>query len=230
MYWMADVIAIIVEGVIPQCSILQQLADVGAKWQLELPPQGVFVNTGRCYLPGDRWIITAIGWCYCQVADGIGTGSNYFSLSYWGVEQKPTHTDLYLQWGSNHTVSSKYSVVGSSHHRAKTFCSSHELLQQEEDHLKQALTRCRYPAWAINKIKTKTKATANKTSRGQKNSANNIQKPHMVIPYYKGISESLQNTCRKHGVKVYFKGGNTIKNLLVPPKDQDTIQKKWSHL
>ena len=141
------------------------------------------------------------------------------------VYRKPTHTDLYLQWGSNHTVSSKYSVVGALHHRPKTTCSSLELLQQE-DHLKQALTRCNYPAWAINKIKMKTKATANKTSRGQKNSGNNIQKPHMVIPCYKGISESLKNTCRKHGVQVYFKGGNIIKNLLMAPKDQDTIQKK----
>ena len=48
----------------------------------------------------------------------------------------------------------------------------------------------------------------------------------MVIPYYKGISESIMKTCSKHGVQVYFKGGNTIKNLLVAPKDQDTIQKK----
>ena len=72
----------------------------------------------------------------------------------------------------------------------------------------------------------KTKAMTNKTSRGQKNSGNNIQKPHMVIPYYKEISESLKNTCRKHGVQVCFKGGNTIKNLLMAPKDQDTIQKK----
>ena len=48
----------------------------------------------------------------------------------------------------------------------------------------------------------------------------------MVILYYKGISESLKDTCRKHGVQVYFKGGNTIKNLLMAPKDQDTIQKK----
>ena len=118
------------------------------------------------------------------------------------------------------------SVIGSLHHRAKTICSNHELLQQEEDHLKQALTKCNYPAWAINKIKIRTKATTNKTSRGQKNSGNNIQKPHMVIPYYKGISESLKNTCRKHGVPVYFKGGNTIRNLLMAPKDQDTIQKK----
>ena len=140
--------------------------------------------------------------------------------------RKPTHTDLYLQWDSNHTVSSKYSVIGSSHHRTKNICSSQELLQQEEDHLKQALTRCKYPAWAINKVKIKTKATANKTSRGQKNSDNNIPKPHMVILYYKGISESLKNTCRKHGVQVYFKGGNTIKNLLMAPKDKDAIQKK----
>ena len=145
--------------------------------------------------------------------------------------RKPTCTDLYLQWDSNHTESSKYGVVDSIHHRAKTICFSPELLQQGEDHLKQALTRCKYPAWAINKVKIKTKSTANKISRGQKNSGNNIQKLHMVIPYYKGISESIKNTCRKHRVQVYFKGGNTIKNLLMAPKDQDTIQKKkWSHL
>ena len=142
------------------------------------------------------------------------------------VYRKPTHTDLYLQWDSNHTVSSKYSVVGSLHHRAQTICSSPELLQQEEEHLKQAFTRCKYPAWALNKVKIKTKATAIKNSRGTKNSGNSIQKPYIVIPYYKGISESINKTCSKHGVQVYFKGGNTIKNLLVAPKDQDTIQKK----
>ena len=48
----------------------------------------------------------------------------------------------------------------------------------------------------------------------------------MVISYYKGISESIKKTCSKHGVHIYFKGGNTIKTLLVAPKDQDTIQKK----
>ena len=48
----------------------------------------------------------------------------------------------------------------------------------------------------------------------------------MVVPYYKGLSESLKKVCSKHGVQVYFKGGNIIKNLLVTPKDQDPIQKK----
>ena len=48
----------------------------------------------------------------------------------------------------------------------------------------------------------------------------------MVVPYYKGVSESLKKICGKHGVQVYFKGGNTIKSLLVAPKDQDPILKK----
>ena len=32
--------------------------------------------------------------------------------------------------------------------------------------------------------------------------------------------------CNRHGVQVYFIGGNTIKILLVAPKDQDPILKK----
>ena len=47
-----------------------------------------------------------------------------------------------------------------------------------------------------------------------------------MIPYYQGISESMKKACSEYGVQVYFKGGNTIKNLLMAPKDQDTIQKK----
>ena len=78
--------------------------------------------------------------------------------------RKPTHTDLYLQWDSNHTVSSKYSVVGSLHHRAQTICSSPELFQQDEEHLKQALTRCKYPAWTLNKVKIKVKPQPRRTA------------------------------------------------------------------
>ena len=83
------------------------------------------------------------------------------------VYRKPTHTDLYLQWDSNHTVSSKYSVGGSLQHRANTICSNKEMLKSEEHHLEEALTRCKYPAWAINKAKMKTKTAANKNKKEQ---------------------------------------------------------------
>ena len=48
------------------------------------------------------------------------------------VYRKPTHTDLYLQWDSHHTLTSKYSVTGTLHHRAQTICSNPLLLKEED--------------------------------------------------------------------------------------------------
>ena len=144
------------------------------------------------------------------------------------VYRKPTHTDLYLQWDSHHTVSAKDSVVGTLYHRAETICSSPLLLQQEEKHLQKALHRCKYPAWALNRVKIKQRSSAKKRSNATQTGHDNPnqQKPYMVIPYYRGLSESLKKICSRHGVQVYFKGGNTIKNLLMAPKDKDPIMKK----
>ena len=144
------------------------------------------------------------------------------------VYRKPTHTDLYLQWDSNHTITSKYGVVDTLHHRAKVICSSPELLQQEEKHLHQALTRCNYPEWALKRAKiiSKTRKAKKQKNSAKDSSSSLTQKPYMVVPYYKGVSESLKKICGKHGVQVYFKGGHTIKSLLMTPKDQDPILKK----
>ena len=42
------------------------------------------------------------------------------------IYRKPT-TDMYLQWDSQQPISSKYSIVGTLHHRAKTVCSDSSL-------------------------------------------------------------------------------------------------------
>ena len=34
-----------------------------------------------------------------------------------GVFRKPTHTDLYLPWDSNHNIAAKYSVINTLAHR-----------------------------------------------------------------------------------------------------------------
>ena len=47
----------------------------------------------------------------------------------------------------------------------------------------------------------------------------------MVLPYVKGLSESMKNIYNKHWVQVYYKGGNTIKGLVMAPKDKDHITK-----
>ena len=53
--------------------------------------------------------------------------------------RKPTHTDLYLQWDSHHTIAAKYSGMNTLHHRARAVCSSPQLLKKEEEHLQRVL-------------------------------------------------------------------------------------------
>ena len=103
------------------------------------------------------------------------------------------------------------------------------MLQQEEEHLHKALTKCKDSAWALNRVEIKTQAPAKKNNRrGPNNSGNNTnnQNPYMVVPYSKGLSESIKKACSKHGAQVYFKGGMTIKNLPIAPKDKDPILKR----
>ena len=143
--------------------------------------------------------------------------------------RKPTHTDLHLHWDSHHYLSAKLSVINTLKHSAKTVCSNHYLLRVEEDHVNKALRRCKYPAWALNRANIKQKNN-NRTNQGSGNNKNNTgsnnNKSYIVVPYVKGMSESCKNICRKHGIEMYFKGGNTIKNLLVHPKDKPTILQK----
>ena len=54
---------------------------------------------------------------------------------------KPTHTDQYLQSDSHHNLSTKYSVIGTFTHRAKTVCTKPELLQKELAHFQEALVK-----------------------------------------------------------------------------------------
>ena len=54
-----------------------------------------------------------------------------------------------------------------------------------------------------------------------------------IIAYYKcyliiiyNVSESYKRICKKYGIEVHFKGGHTIKDLLMAPKDKDPLLKK----
>ena len=155
--------------------------------------------------------------------DILITPSRDGSLSTSGY-RKPTHTDLYLQWDSHHTLTSKYSVIGTLQHRAQTICSDPQLLH-EEQHLKSALRKNKYPTWALNKIQMKSKNQDTIQAPTKRTNTNN-QKSHIVVPYYSGLSESIKNIGSKYGAAVYFKGGSTSKNLLMSPKDKDPIQKQ----
>ena len=77
------------------------------------------------------------------------------------VYRKPTHTDQYLNFRSNHTLAVKYGVIKTLHHRAETVTSNKQDLKQEKEHLKSALFNNGYTDWSIQmgatKIKERTK-------------------------------------------------------------------------
>ena len=90
--------------------------------------------------------------------------------------------------------------------------------------------QCQYPMWAINKVLQKQqqqqKGTTNK--RYIPSDQPTKKKCHIIVRYSQGICDSFKTICQKYGVQVHFKGETALKNLLVSPKDKDTITKKSS--
>ena len=131
------------------------------------------------------------------------------------VYRKPTHTDLYLQWDSHHNLTCKYSVVNTLTHRAKAVCSTPQLLTEELNHLEGALAKCKYPRWAFQKV---LKSQESKKNKKKEKKPLTQKRCHIVVPYTKGLCESYKSICSKYGVQAYFRGGNTLKNLLMFPR------------
>ena len=128
------------------------------------------------------------------------------------------------------TITSLPSLVSSKpfSHRASTVCSNPELLQKEKEHLRKALTKCNYPKWALDKVEKRlNKSSSQVNDRGNHNAQSANQgvpsKGHIVIPYTQGLCESIKKICGRYGIQTHFKGGRTIKNLLVSPKDKDPM-------
>ena len=102
------------------------------------------------------------------------------------VYRKPTHTDQYLQWDSHHHLSAKFSVIQTLSHRASTVCSNPDLLQQEKDDLRKALTKCKYPKWALDKAEKRLNRSSRQVNDGGTNnaqSANHEVKTRGTLPY-----------------------------------------------
>ena len=121
------------------------------------------------------------------------------------------------------SVSSKPSPLGPPPCAVILSCS-----KREKEHLRKALTKCNYPKWALDKVEKSLNRSTRQVNDGGNNSAQpanpGVQsKGHIVIPYTQGLCESIKKICGRYGIQTHFKGGKTIKNLLVSPREKDPM-------
>ena len=154
------------------------------------------------------------------------------------------YTEQYLQWDSHHNLAAKYSVINTLTHRARNVCTKPELLNKEKHCLRKALTNCKYPKWALDKVERKflnrNKENSNTHGEPSKEHNNNPSsnttgmvpnkdknsKGHIVMLYTQGLEESIKKICRRYGIHSHFMGSRTIKEMLMKPKDKDPIDRK----
>ena len=144
---------------------------------------------------------------------------NNFSKS---VYRKPTHTDQYLHWDSNHHITAKQSVFNTLAHRAKVVSPTQDKLDKEMQHIKAALQQCQLPNWALNQWHHKF-PNSNQSNNKNNQQDNNPNKRNitLVVPYMPGTGEKFKKLCRNKGIQVHFRGTNTLKTLLSNPMDKD---------
>ena len=145
------------------------------------------------------------------------------------VYRKPTHTDQYLNYQSNHHLEHKRSVVRSLLYRADNVVSDTKDQEAEKNHVATALKASYgFPDWMLN-IPIQDKEHQKKSNKYSNSPTQNANKDQIILPllYIRGTSEKLARIFKKHGVTTYHKPTNTIRSiLLVNPKDKTPIEKK----
>jgi hypothetical protein len=121
------------------------------------------------------------------------------------IFRKPTHTNQYLNFSSNHHVSHKLSVPKTLFHRADTLISEEEDKEKEREYVKKSLRKCGYPEWAFEK---------KKKEKPKKKDDEDGEKLRVCIPYVKHLSEKIARELRKHDFEVMYIPTTKIKNIL----------------
>ena len=140
----------------------------------------------------------------------------------------------------------KYSGINTLTHRARTASTKPELLNQEIQHLSKALTKCKYPRWALDKIErtfiSNNQKESNEGNNQREQSENNtdntsgnpegrdstkeVQQGALSCTIHARTRRKYKNICKRFGIQTHLKGNRNIKNILVKPKDKDSLDRK----
>ena len=131
--------------------------------------------------------------------------------------RKPTHTDQYLNFHSNHQVSAKESVVSALFTLADNIISEPTDLRTENERIIKVLTDNDYNKQIITKVRR------NIEKRNHSNVQNKEDKEYVGyinLPYIAGTSEILRRIFQKHKFRCTFYSSDTLRKTLSNPKDK----------
>ena len=172
-------------------------------WLMVLPRWLMLLPYSWCYC--HCFVLFVLGRCYSLVADVIAT---IVVILYW---------QMLLPGGWWNCLLLVWMADGIAMGQCFNFNS--DVLCKFSSHM------CgRWYLLYLNQNPSRNKNRISNNQTGQKTNTNkNIC---MVVPNQQGLSERVKNTCQKYGIQVHFKGGQTIKDLFMAPKDKDTITNK----
>ncbi|GJQ65329.1 hypothetical protein Trydic_g7445 [Trypoxylus dichotomus] len=130
------------------------------------------------------------------------------------VYRKPTHTDRYLHYNSNHHPKQKRAVIKMLVDRAARICE-HQHIEQELQHLNQALQANGYEnpqvKRAMRPSNSKRTADEHQPSRDWQTTA--------YLPYIKSVTDRIGKTHERHNIKTIYKPTQQLCHQLRSAKD-----------
>ena len=122
------------------------------------------------------------------------------------IYRKPTHTQQYIHWNSNHPKNMLLGVLKGLIHRAHMLCDLKEDLLEELDLLKNVFISNGYPEKLVSKTITESwpRETLKAVLKGVQQDVE-VENPKdyfevLHAPYVKGFSEGLQRRLRRLGI------------------------------
>ena len=136
------------------------------------------------------------------------------------VHHKSTHTDKYLDFHSHHPLSQKKSVVTTLLSCAKDLSSCAVSHKEERNHVVKALEGNGYPRQFIRRsAPSPTLPQSQEANSGDEDEDDAKKSPVVTLPCIRGLSETLKRILEQLNITVRFKPNNTLRRLLVRPKD-----------
>ncbi|XP_071956011.1 uncharacterized protein [Antedon mediterranea] len=138
------------------------------------------------------------------------------------VYRKKTHTDQYLNFQSQHPLHQKLGVIRTLMDRMENIVTEEADKKEEEVKIRNALRKCGYPKWTLDRVKQQIKNKQPK-QRNKNKESETPSKGMVVLPYVEGVAEQAQRIFKKYGISTAMHPTNTLKSILVHPKDKKDI-------